>query len=480
MSRHVVILGGGLAGLASAYEMSKRGIRVTVVEREPHVGGMATSFEEGDRRTAGQEGSNYWSYDFGPHRFHTHETELLRHVEEILGENKFWRKRLSRIYLFGRLFNYPLELHNVLRNIPPLQAAGILLDYVRIRVLDGLGFCDYRDRSFREWVEKRFGPRLAEIFFIQYTEKAWGISADQISSVWAAQRITLLSLWDTIIKTVFRPKEAPRTLVSDFVYPRVGGIGELGRGYRHRIEEMGGAVLTNAPAIRVHRQGPAVQRIEYRREGQSHFIEGDEFLSTMPVTALARSVTPKAPPEVRRALRELRYISCVFVYLKLDKDQMSPDHWIYLPEKELHVHRVSEPKNFSPYAAPPGKTVACAEITCRAGDAIWRAPHEQLRDMAIRDLTKVGLIRPEEVLDSFVKRIPFAYPLYDLTYQEHLEVVMDFVRGLENLETGGRQGLYRYNNMDQSIEMGRRMAARVLGDGQADHESVATEQRYFG
>jgi len=480
MSRHVVILGGGLAGLASAYEMSKRGIRVTVVEREPHVGGMATSFEEGDRSTAETEDSNYWSYDFGPHRFHTHEKELLRHVEEILGDNKLWRKRLSRIYLFGRLFNYPLELHNVLRNIPPLQATRILLDYIRIRMLDRLGFCDYQDRSFREWVEKRFGPRLAQIFFIQYTEKAWGISADRISSVWAAQRITLLSLWDTILKTLFRPKKAPRTLVSDFVYPRVGGIGELARGYRRRIESMGGMVLTDAPAIRVHRQGNKVVRIEYRRDGQSHFIEGDEFLSTMPVTELARSVTPKAPPAVRRAIRELRYISCVFVYLKLDRDRMSPDHWIYLPEKELHVHRVSEPKNFSPYAAPPGKTVACAEITCRAGDHIWRAPHDQLRDMATRDLTAVGLIRPEEVLGSFVKRIPFAYPLYDLTYREHLDVVMDFVRGLENLETGGRQGLYRYNNMDQSIEMGRRMAGRVLGEDDADHEAVATEQRYFG
>ncbi len=480
MSRHVVILGGGLAGLASAYEMSKRGVRVTVVEREPHVGGMATSFEEGDRASAGREDSDYWSYDFGPHRFHTHETELLSHVEEILGDNKVWRKRLSRIYLFGRLFNYPLELHNVLRNIPPTQVVRILFDYAWVRTLDGLQLRDYRDRNFREWVEKRFGPRLAKIFFVEYTEKAWGISADEISSVWASQRITLLDLWDTIRKTLFRPRVAPRTLVTDFVYPRVGGIGELARGYRRNIEKMGGVVLTDAPAIRVHCQGPRVARIEYRRGGESQFVEGDEFLSTIPVTELARSVVPRAPAEVRRALRELRYVSCVFVYLKLAREQMSPDHWIYLPEKGLQVHRVSEFKNFSPCAAPPGKTVACAEITCRAGDETWRAEDDRLQEIAVRDLAAVGLIQPDELLGSFVKRIPFAYPLYDLTYQEHLDVVMDFVRGLENLETGGRQGLYRYNNMDQSIEMGRRMAARVLGDGPSDHESVATEQRYFG
>ncbi|GAG14992.1 unnamed protein product, partial [marine sediment metagenome] len=87
---------------------------------------------------------------------------------------------------------------------------------------------------------------------------------------------------------------------------------------------------------------------------------------------------------------------------------------------------------------------------------------------------------PEEVLESFVKRIPFAYPLYDLTYRENLEPVLGFARSLENLETGGRQGLFRYNNMDQSIKMGIRLAARMLGQTEVDHEAVATEQRYFG
>ena len=86
----------------------------------------------------------------------------------------------------------------------------------------------------------------------------------------------------------------------------------------------------------------------------------------------------------------------------------------------------------------------------------------------------MGLARPEEVGECFVKRIPFAYPLYDLSYGEHLERVMAFVHSLEGIKTGGRQGLFRYNNMDQSIEMGRRMATS------GEHEAVATEEQYFG
>ncbi len=480
MTKHIVILGGGLAGLSCAYEMAKAGLRVTVLEREPVVGGMANSFEEGDRGEAGRKGGDYWCYDYGPHRFHTKEKELMQHVEEILGDNKVWAKRLSRIFMFDKFFNYPLSAKNVLTSLPPWTVAHILFDYAWTRFLDLTGIRKFRDRHFQEWVRKRFGKRLSDIFFVQYTEKAWGLPATEISADWASQRITLLNLFDTIKKTLFRPKNTPRTLVTDFVYPRVGGIGELARGYKRRIEEMGGTVLCGSPAIKVHCREGVVERIEYRRKGKPAFLTGDGYISTIPVTSLARCVVPTAPPKVREALAGLDYVAIVFVYLKIDKPQVSPDNWVYLPEKRLTVHRISEFKNFSPYCAPADKTLICAEITCRVGDRIWNAGEEELRRIAVRDLSLAGLIREEEVLETFSKKIPFAYPIYDLSYREHLETVMDFVHGLRNLKSGGRQGLFRYNNMDQSIEMGRRMAeALVQGKQGFDHERIAAEDELF-
>jgi protoporphyrinogen oxidase len=90
------------------------------------------------------------------------------------------------------------------------------------------------------------------------------------------------------------------------------------------------------------------------------------------------------------------------------------------------------------------------------------------------------LIRPEEVLGTFVKRVPFAYPVYDLTYKENLLPILDFVHSLDNIQTGGRQGLFRYNNMDQSIDMGRRMGWGLLQGDTGLHEEVATGREYFG
>jgi protoporphyrinogen oxidase len=478
VSKHVVILGGGLAGLSCGYELVRRGHRVTILEREPHVGGMASSFVD-DRR---QEGGEYWCWDFGPHRFHSKDENLIQHVREVIGEqNIVPAKRLSRIVLFNRFFDYPLVAKNVLQNMPKLLLVKAFLDYAWVRFLDVFKLKKFTDLDFESWTTRRFGRTLYRVFFGQYTEKAWGMPPSQISADWASQRITLLNLRDAVWKTLFRPKKGnvPRTLVTDFIYPEYGGIGELARGYARQIGAMGGRVLTDAPAIRVLRDGMRVTGIEYGKH-QREVLEADHYVSTIPVTALAKALSPAAPPEVLQAVASLKYISIVFVYLKLNRERVSPDNWVYLPEKHLTVHRISEFKNFSKQCAPEGKTLVCAEITCRRGDEIWRMSVEQLRAIAEKDLIQVGLIKPGEVFDAFVKRIPYAYPVYDLDYRKHLTPILSFVGQLENIETTGRQGNFRYNNMDQSVEMGRKMGIELATGVDTGHQAVATGKEYFG
>ena len=475
MAEHVVILGGGLAGLSCGYELALRGVKVTVLEREDHAGGMASSFSLDD--------GEQWSYDFGPHRFHTTDDELIEHVERVLDGNRTTAHRLSRIVLFNRFFDYPLNAGNVLRNLPPHILVKAFLDYFWVRLTERLRLSRYSDENFEGWVTRRFGRTLYKLFFGRYTEKAWKMPAHEISGDWASQRISLLSLTDTVKKALFAGRGkggTPRTLVTEFLYPETGGIGEIARGYVREIEARGGRVLTGAPAIKVLREGDKVVGVEHKGASKE-VITGDAYISTIPITALARSVRPGPPEEVKAAISELEYVSIIFVYLKVNKPQVSPDSWLYLPENHLTVHRISEFKNFSPNAAPPDKTMVCAEITCRIGDRHWRAKDEELIETAVSDLESIGLITSNEVLPgAFVKKIPYAYPVYDLEYKEHLLPIMEFVHSLENIKTGGRQGLFRYNNMDQSIEMGRKMGWAVLEERDAGHEAVATGQEYFG
>jgi protoporphyrinogen oxidase len=472
MPLRVAILGGGLAGLSCAYELARAGATVTVLEREEQPGGMAASFVE-------QSDDGPWSYDFGPHRFHTTDPELIEHVKTILDGNHLQAERLSRIVLDGRFYDYPLNAGNVLRNLPPLTLLRSFTDYAWVRFTEAVGLSHLSDENFEGWVTKRFGKTLYDLFFGRYTGKSWKMAPKEISGDWASQRISQLDLVDAVKKTLVKTGDTPRGLVRSFIYPAHGGIGEIALGYVREIEAMGSRVITSAPITRVHRDGETIVGVQYGGREPSR-VEADHFISTIPVTALARSVRPAAPDDVLSAIGRLKYVSIVFIYLKLDKSRVSPDSWVYLPEEDLTIHRISEPKNFSAAAAPPGKTLICAEITCRVGDEHWRASEAELIAIATADLVKLGFIRSDEVLGAVVKRIPHAYPVYDLQYKQNLTPVLEFVHSLKNIKTGGRQGLFRYNNMDQSIEMGRKMAWATIERRESGHEAVATESEYFG
>lgn len=471
-NRTVIVLGAGLAGLSCAWRLAKGGTKVLVLEKESVVGGCARSFHWKDT-----------IHDLGPHRWHSRNDELVKHLEDLMEGDLEILERLSRIFLYKKYFNYPLVTSNVVRNLPPWVLFRAFVDYLAIRVQNAIR--PIPDDNFRNWTMKRFGKTLYEVFFGTYTEKAWGMPATQISADWASQRITLLSLWDAVKKTVFRPKsarDAPRTLVSTFWYPRQGGIGEISEHYRQAVEAMGGRVHTGVDVEAIHREGDRATEVTYRAGGETHREPCDALISTIPCTSLVRLFQPAAPPEVVAANDSLRYKAIKFVFLEVARERITNDHWIYIPEKHLRVHRISEAKNFNPRCAPRGKTVVCCEITCFKDDEIWNLGREGATKIAVDDLASIDLLRPEEVLDSHVHNLEHAYPIYDLEYKPRIEAVLGFVDSFRNLESTGRQGRFKYNNMDHSMEMGLAAAEELLrGEGAAaDHTKVASGEEYFG
>jgi protoporphyrinogen oxidase len=467
MSKKVTILGAGLAGLSAGATLARAGVPVQVLEKEPFVGGLATSFQE-----------DGFTYDLGPHRFHSQNPKILDHVTELLGDNIEYRERLSRIFMRNQFFNYPLKASNVLKSLPLTFLIKAFSDYLGIRVKNAIR--PIPDDCFENWVMKRFGRTLYEMFFGMYTEKAWGMPCTQISADWAAQRITLLNLWDTVKKTLFKPKNMPRTYVSKFLYPKTGGICAISRRYAEIIREKGGEVVLNADIRCIEVEGKRARKIVFTEKGKDFTWEVDHLVSTIPCTTLLTYLEPPAPDAVREANRNLKHIGIVFVLLEVARERVTRDHWIYLPEHHLTVHRLSEFRNFSEETCPPGKTMVCAEITCSVGDKKWTRDDEGLRGTAVSDLNKLGLVRPDEVGRVRIHRSTHAYPVYDLAYKGNLETLLDYLDSFENMKTAGRQGLFKYNNMDHSIEMGLEVAESILTGEDRDHKKIASEDKYFG
>jgi len=462
----VAVLGAGLAGLSAGYKLAESGVDIEVIEAEDRVGGMAVSFTDGE-----------FTYDLGPHRFHSTDDKVNDHLKELMGDGLVNKVRVSRILLEKRFFDYPLRVGNAIFNMPPLTTLRIMIDYgfVKLKNL----FIPSPDDSFETWVLNRFGRKLYDLYFRVYTEKTWGIPCTQISADWASQRISLLSLWDTIVKTLFKKGDAPRTYVSKFFYPAKGGIGGISESYAQSIRENGGKIHLSRPVDSVELSDNRIKSIG-AGDKKWEIADDDIVFSTLPLTSMISFMpTGAVPKKVHEAVNKLIFRSLVFVQLMVSADKVSDDHWIYLPEPKFISNRLSESKNFNVTNAPDGKTLVTFELTCQKGDDLWNAEDEDLKGMAVEDFKKTGLLPSFDIIGFAVHREEWAYPIYDLEYKDNLDTVLDWFKTIENLNFFGRNGLFRYNNMDHSVSMGL-IAASSVTDESIDYMAVATEQNWFG
>jgi protoporphyrinogen oxidase len=146
----------------------------------------------------------------------------------------------------------------------------------------------------------------------------------------------------------------------------------------------------------------------------------------------------------------------------LKRERATDQTWIYFPGKDIPFGRLHEPTNWSAAMAPPGCTLLVTERFCFRGDASWNAADADLIDSTVEHLAKLGFIHRHEVHDAVVLRIPSAYPLFDVGYQEHSQVLYDYLERFENLQLAGRGGRFCYFNMDQAIASGFAAAEELL------------------
>jgi len=460
--KQVVVIGGGPAGLTAGYELTKFDLRPVVLEKESLVGGLA--------RTESYKG---FHFDMGGHRFFTKVEEVKKMWQDVLGGEFLRRPRLSRIYYNGKFFFYPLKPLNALLGLGVLQSILIVLSFVRWQL-----FPYRREDTFEQWVTNRFGRRLFLTFFKTYTEKVWGISCSELKAEWAAQRIKDLSLKTALLSMFVKPKQTIKTLIEEFDYPR-RGPGMMWNAVKAEIERREGVVRMNSDVVRINRTGNRIDGVIVRHDGAEELIRGTDFISSMPVTEFIKALDPPPRPAVLSAAARLSYRDFLTVVLIVDKPHIFEDNWIYIHDPSVHVGRIQNFKNWSPDMVPdPTKTSLGLEYFCTEGDAVWTMADADLIEMGRREIDRIGLARSEDVVDGCVVRVEKAYPVYDSDYREYLGVVRQFIDGLENCQTIGRNGLHRYNNQDHAMLTGM-LAVRNLALGQQnDLWSVNTDQEY--
>lgn len=499
----VVIIGAGPAGLTAAYELLKHGgYEIDIIERLGIPGGISRTEEHNGNR-----------FDIGGHRFFSKSERVMAWWDEVLplmqspesdaevlandSKRMLLRSRLSRIFFRRKFFDYPLNpSFKTLKQLGFLTTLQIGLSFVSAKLFykgnpEHGGLChtmsratyDFEPQNLEEFFILRFGRKLYEMFFKDYTQKVWGAPCSEISAEWGAQRIKGLDIKKAVLNA-FKPKRGDArqkgvetSLIDRFWYPRLGP-GQLWKEVARRCEDMG---------AHIH-YGHSVKGMEFGEKGVTVSAEGepgsivlraDLVISTMPMSELA----PMIPVSKRtRAIAAgLQYRDFITVGLLIDtppQDLGLKDNWIYIQEPDVKVGRLQIFNNWSPAMVRDQATAWVGlEYFCNEGDDIWSRSDESLIETASQEITRLGIAKGS-VVDAKVVRVPKAYPSYFGSY-ERIDELRAEIDMIPNLFCVGRNGTHRYNNMDHSM-LSAMKAVEIITKGGVKSEvwSVNADSEY--
>ncbi|MBI4599365.1 FAD-dependent oxidoreductase [Candidatus Uhrbacteria bacterium] len=455
MSKKILILGGGAAGLAAAWRLARKGLKPHVIEMSGRVGGLAGGVE-----------LNGNIYEYGPHIFHASDPEVLDDIKTLMGDDLIRFDRTVKIKFMGEYFDFPLSITDVLLKLPFGIVVKSIFDFICYATK--ARFVKPEVETTESVLLESYGRTLYELFFKSYIEQVWGVPPSQFSPEFAKQRIPRMNILQIIEKFFkpFRNRVSKVERTERFVEKIEGEIFTTRRGFSLIAERMGGEIVKLGGSIHLNKKvtelfvaDGRVSSVRVVDGDVEEILDCDHVISTIPINLLGGLANPAPDKKVLGAAEKLKFHGTLFVGLVVNRGKVLPASFMYF--REISFNRIMDLSYFGIEVKPNHGTILIAEINCETSDFVW-IEENHAKEIVINDLIRENLIAPEEILECHIFKASHAYPMYLLNYEKHLQTLLDWVGDLSNLQTIGRQGRFQYVNSHVAMKMAYQAADNII------------------
>ncbi len=469
-SAKVVVLGAGVTGLSAAWQLSRNGISVALIERNSEPGGLARSVHLGDCH-----------FDYGIHGFFCSKEGNERYLDmirDLIGEELAVVEKKTSIFFRGKHVKYPLGVRDLFLSLDPVTAALCFFSFLKARLKLRARRMLKRtvdEESFKTWVGNRFGRRLYHIYFESFATKVWGLDSARLSSGSLGRRITTVSIWDVVKKSLMKACGLQRLI--DRMYPQQPmrflyarqGVDKFPRRLAADILSYGGRIELGARLERIETPNRSISVDYVSSRGMREKVECEYLISTIPVDTLVRVMGAGLTEQYAAA--NLRYRAMIIVNIACKK-KLFEDQWVYFPQKDVVFSRINEFGNIHPSLMGNGTRPLSVEIPCFENDEIFRADDETILDIVLKDLKRLDLLDEPDVIEYEISRLINTYPIYTVDSKRHASIFRSFLESKENVFSIGRQGGFEYINMDECMERGMAAAdSIIMEEGGSEHDT---------
>jgi len=247
-----VIIGGGVTGLALAYRLLGQRQHVTIVEKAPQVGGLASSVTLGNT-----------SADRHFHFFCKTERHFLCLAERLSIKDKLVWQTISRALFFDGK-SHPISTPTDLMRLAILKPPDRLRFAWNILCSRHLSSAKRLDRlTAEQWLRRRAGERVYKAVWEPLLAAKFGPYAPTVSAAWMSAR---------------------HRMQQEKIAYLQGGASLLVRRLTEEISRLGGRILTGTRATGIATDKSSAAGV-LTTEGQ---IDAETVISTVPLPILER------------------------------------------------------------------------------------------------------------------------------------------------------------------------------------------------
>ena len=435
----VGIIGGGVAGLAAAYHLTKEGHFAEVFEAAPFLGGQASTFDVFGGRL-----------ERGYHHLFVSDTEIADLIQELgLGGKLAWLESTVGFYHGGKIWDFasPMDL---LRFKPLPFLDRIRVGFWTFILQKTKSYSKFEGVTARDWLSKRMGRRGYEVIWEPLLRGKFGEFYDKIGMTW---------IWNKVTLRVASRKGAGQ--VEHLGYP-MGSFGEVIEVLADRIAQQGGVIHTSASVTQIVEADGSATAMEVQLEGgETERREYDAIIATTPSYVFTR-LAPAMPPEYQSKLENVDYLSAVLMVMVMDRP-FTNKYWMNIADPNMPFVALIEHTNLIDKELYGGKHILYISNYPSRDNELYQMSGDELMDLFVPHLQKINPdFERSWVIEYHHHRVDGAQPIVGVNYGAGIP---DHRTPLQGLYLANTTQIYPEDRgTNYSVRMGRQVARMVVDD----------------
>ncbi|MBC8282011.1 MAG: NAD(P)/FAD-dependent oxidoreductase [Chloroflexi bacterium] len=442
----VGIIGGGIAGLAAAYELTKQGHAVEVFEAAPFLGGQASTFDV----YGGQ-------LERGYHHLFISDTHITELIHELgLGDKLEWLVSSVGFYHGGKIWDFASPKDLLL--FKPLP----FLDRIRVGIWTFIlqktkSYKKFEGVTAQNWLTSHMGKRGYEVVWEPLLRGKFGEFHDKIGMTW---------IWNKVTLRVASRKGAGQ--VERLGYP-MGSFGEVIDVLAGRITQQGGQLHTSSSVTQIVESGGTATALDVEIDGgTSERREYDTVIATTPSYVFTK-IAPPMPADYVEKLEGIDYLSAVLMVLVMDQP-FTEKYWMNIADSDMPFVALIEHTNMIDKELYGGKHILYISNYPSRDSDMYKMSADELMDLFVPHLQKINPDFDRSwVLEYHHHRLDGAQPIVGINYGDGIP---DHRTPLDGLYLANTTQIYPEDRgTNYSVRMGAQVAQMVMDDASNQGEA---------